>query len=175
MTTVNIDEQFIGAGDVYKDDVLFGRTRDDNAWRLVKNMGAASLNGVGAPVAGSDYRIKRDIPELEFTMTELSDASLPVAIPDATVDTDGGDTVITESANRRLPSTAVSEWRLTVPGLDGAEVSFTIFKGLVTSNVDMTAGDNENPIGPRLTVQGRVDPTDVETSMWEIRITPAGS
>lgn len=175
MTTVSVEEQFIGAGDVYLDSVLFGRTHEDNVWRLIKDIGAARLNGVGAAVARTDYRRTRDVPELEFTMVELSSTTLPVAVPDATVTTDGADTVVTESALRRLPSTAYGEWKLTVPGLDGAEVSFTIFNGLVTSNVEVTAADSENPLGPRLTVQGRVDDADVEASMWEIRITPAGS
>lgn len=173
MTQVNVEEHFIGAGSIWLDGVKLGATMGDNVCRIIRNQAAPILNGVGGMLAGTDYRTQRDVMELEFTLTELGATELAIITGDATVTTDNDDTVIGEAPDRRLPTTAYRPWDLRVPGLDGAEIRFEIHKGIPTNNPEFTAADSENPIGPRLTIQSRIDPANIEASAWAIRLVPS--
>lgn len=173
MTAVNVEEHFIGAGHIWRGGVKLGATMGDNVCRIIRNQAAPVLNGVGGMLAGTDYRTQRDVMELEFTLTELGATELSDITAGATVTTDGDDTVIGEAASRRVPSSAYLPWDLRVPGLDGAEIRFEIHKGIVTNNPEFTASDSENPIAPRLTVQSRIDPANIEASAWAIRLVAA--
>ena len=173
MTAVNVEEHYIGAGYIWRSGVKIGATVGDNICRIIKNQAAPVLNGVGGKLAGTDYRVERDIMELEFSITELDATSLADISGGATVTASGDDTIIGEAADRRIPSSAYLPWDLRVPGIDGAEVRFEIHKGIVTSNPEFTASDSENPIAPRLTVQSRIDPANIEASAWAIRLVAA--
>lgn len=82
VTAQTANEIFIGAGDVYIDDVLAGATMENNLFRVVQEKGTPDLNGVPGPLLGLDY-IQSETAELEVTMPELGADKLALAIPGA--------------------------------------------------------------------------------------------
>jgi hypothetical protein len=181
MTAVAVDEHFIGAGQVYLDDVLVGSTREDNVFRVMQEVAAPTINGVGGMLARTDYHTRLPWAELELTLVELSDELLAVMIPGAIAaagsGADAGKTVITgpDQAARRLGTADYHKWLLAVPGIDGALIELEIALGIAQSNAEFTAADSENPLGPRITIQSRIDPDAIETPQWRILRTAAGS
>lgn len=88
-------ETFIGAGDLYIDDVLQGATMEDNLFRVVQEKGSPKINGTPGPIMGLDY-ISSETAELEATILTLSDAILGMAVPgSATVAGDSAATTTT--------------------------------------------------------------------------------
>jgi len=90
MTAIAVDETFIGAADLYIDDVLAGPTRDDAVFRVIEEMGTPQYNGVRGPLARTDYKL-RELAEMEFTLADLSAAKMPIAIPAALVTAQNAD------------------------------------------------------------------------------------
>lgn len=82
VTAQTANEIFIGAGDVYIDDVLAGATMENNLFRVVQEKGTPDLNGVPGPLKGLDY-IESETAELEVTMPELGVDKLALAVPGA--------------------------------------------------------------------------------------------
>lgn len=92
---------------------------------------------------------------------------------DDVVETDGtGMTIITPPIIRRLPSSAYHDWRLDVPGLDGRLVRFTVYDAIMTDNAEFEAADDD-AMGPRLTLQSRIDPAQPNRGGWRIDRVPA--
>jgi len=83
VTATTAQEIFIGAGDVYVDDVAVGATMEDNVFRVVQEKGTPDLNGVPGPLLGLDY-ISSETAELEVTIPELGTDKLAYAVPGAT-------------------------------------------------------------------------------------------
>lgn len=179
MTAVAVDEQFIGAGQVYVDTVLVGSTMGDNVFRVMQEVAAPVINGVGGMLARTDYHTRLPWAELEVTIIELTDANLDIMIPGAVAEAgsglDAGKTVITgpDQSGRRVGSSSYHAYELRIPGVDGAEASFRIALGIAQSNAEFTAADSENPLGPRVTIQSRIDPDDIEAKQWSIVRTPS--
>lgn len=95
------------------------------------------------------------------------------AVAEDFVETDGtGMTIITPPASRRLPSSAYHDWRLDVPGLDGRLVRFHLLNGIMTDNAEFEAADDD-AMGPRLTLQSRIDPANAALGSWRIERVPA--
>lgn len=169
-TPVNI---VIGAGDVYVDGVIVGATMENNVFRVVRTYFQPDLNGVPGPLEGTDY-IQSETAELEVTLPELSADILELLIPNSSVDTSGGDRIVSSSGTRRISSDSYHEWELRVPGLDNLEYRFRIHKGVVNGNVEFEAAD-DGALAPRVTVQGRWTAGDNSASPWEILRLLAGS
>lgn len=99
------EEIFIGAGDVYVDDVVVGATQDNNVFRVVQEKFAPDLNGVPGPLLNIDY-IQSETAELEVTLPELSAVALGYGIPGAVslaqsaaaLDTAGGGSTTTAAS-----------------------------------------------------------------------------
>jgi hypothetical protein len=97
----------------------------------------------------------------------------PHAVGAAFAEVDGdGTTLITSGPNRRLPSSAYRDFFLYVPGLDGRDTRFTIFKGIATGPADFTASDTKES-APQLTIEGRMDPTALYRQPWQIQKLPS--
>lgn len=82
VTATTAEEIFIGAGEVYVDDVTVGATMDNNVFRVVQEKGTPDLNGVAGPLAGLDY-IESETAELEVTLPQLGADKLLMSIPGA--------------------------------------------------------------------------------------------
>lgn len=174
MTQIRVEEYYMGAGDIYVDDVFFGSTRENNVFRVLQEMSAPYVNGAGGTLAQTDYHNRFPAAEMEVTLLELTDDALAYAIPGATAEASGDDTVVSPPATRRLSSTDYHKWELRVPGLNSRMVKFTIPIGIATSNPEFTAQDDgEQPLGPRVTIASRIDPDAIETAQWTITRTPA--
>lgn len=181
MTAIAVETHFIGAGQIYMDGALYGSTREDNVFRVMQEIAAPKLNGVGGKLARTDYHTTLPFAQLELTTVELSDESLPVMIPGATAapgtGDDSGYTVISPPSQsaRRLGANDYHLWELRVPGVDGSELILRIPLGLAQSNAEFTAADSEVPLGPRITIESRIDPDDIEADQWQILYGAAGS
>lgn len=174
MTAVPVAELFVGAGSIYLDEVLVGMTRENNVARIMQDITAPTINGVGGTLARTHYHNQKPWLELEATVLEMSEDVLPLLIVGAEVTTDGDDTVIEAPLERRVGSDAYHTWELRVPGLDGREVRFVAKNAVITGNSEFTAADDGTaPLGPRVTITSNIDPDDIEASSWEIRKTPA--
>ena len=173
MATIPVEEFSIGAGDVYLDDVLLGSTREDNVFRVVQELAAPVINGVGGILARTDYHNRLPMAEMEVTVLELSATTLPVMIPGATVTTVGDVTRIGPPASRRVQDADYHRWEIRVPGIGGRQLSYIINKGLVTSSVEAAnSDDGSTPAGPRLTIVSRIDPDDTTADPWNMDKTP---
>jgi hypothetical protein len=106
MTAIAVNEQFIGAGQIYIDDVLFANTRENNVWRVIQEMGAPRLNSVRGKLRGTDY-ILSEMAELEITPVELSAQRLPLMIPGAKVTAEQGDGLTASGADSTVATTAI--------------------------------------------------------------------
>jgi len=181
MTAIPVETHFIGAGQIYLDDALYGSTRENNVFRIMQEIAAPRINGVGGRLARTDYHTTLPFAELELTTVELSDTNLAIMVPGSTSEAGSGDdagfTVVSppDQAARRLGSADYHKWELVVPGIDGAELRLRIPIGMVISNAEFTAADSENPLGPRLTIQSRIDPDDIEAAQWNVLYQAAGS
>lgn len=82
VTASTPEEIFIGAGEVYRDDVAVGATQDNNVFRIVREYFTPSLNGVRGPLAQTDYVIS-ETAELEVSIPELAAERLADAVPGA--------------------------------------------------------------------------------------------
>jgi hypothetical protein len=174
MAVIPVEEFSIGAGDVYLDDVLLGSTRENNVFRIMQNLAAPTINGVGGILARTDYHNTLPMAELEVTLLELSATTMPVMVPGAAVETVGEDTVIGPPATRRVQDADYHKWEIRVPGLSGRQLKYTILIGIVISNVEMAnADDGSVPAGPRITIQSRIDPDDTTAQPWTMTKTPA--
>lgn len=174
MTQIQVEEYYMGAGDIYVDSVFFGSTRENNVFRVVQEMAAPYVNGAGGILAQTDYHNRFPAAELEVTLLELDDSALAYAIPGAAATTVGEDSVISPPTARRLASTDYHSWELRVPGLNSRLIKFTIPIGIASSNPEFVAQDDgEQPLGPRLTIMSRIDPDSIETAQWTITRTPA--
>jgi hypothetical protein len=92
---------------------------------------------------------------------------------EAVVETDGtGITIITPPTIRRLPTTAYHDFRLDVPGLDGRLVRFLVRSGIMVDNAEFEAADDDS-MGPRMTIQSRLDPANQAQGSWSITRVPA--
>ena len=174
MGTVAVREFSIGAGDVYLDDVLVGSTRENNVFRIVQDIAAPTVNGVGGKLAYTDYHNTLPMAELEVTLMEISADMLAVMIPGAASTTVGDDTVVGVPDSRRVQEADYHKWEIRVPGLSNRQLKYTILIGLATSNPEFTNADaGDQPAGPRLTIQSRIDPDDTTANPWTITKTPA--
>lgn len=179
MTAIAVDQEFIGAGQVYIDTVLIGATMGDNVFRVMQTVAAPVINGAGGKLARTDYHTELPFAELECTLIDLTDDNLGIMVPglvsEAGSGADTGATVLTgpDQSGRRLGAADYHSYELRVPGADGSEASFRIALGITQSNADFTAADSEVPLGPRITIQSRIDPDDIEAKPWSIVRTPA--
>jgi len=174
MSQIQVEEYFMGAGDVYVDDVFFGSTMDNNVFRVLQEMAAPYVNGAGGTLAQTDYHNRLPAAEMEVTLLELDATAIAYAIPGATSEASGDDTVISPPVTRRLSSTDYHKWELRVPGLNSRVAKFTIPIGIATSDFEVTAQDDgDQPLGTRVTIRSRIDPDSIETAQWTITRTPA--
>lgn len=135
---------------------------------------------VGVSV-GDTIRIG-DTGELEFrTVTRSGSGTIDVDFPlqlahasgDAVQETDGtGMTIITPPLARRLSNDVYRNWRLDVPGADGRMVRFHILNGIMTDNAEFEAADDD-AMGPRLVIQGRIDAGAAALGSWRIERVPS--
>lgn len=88
----------------------------------------------------------------------------------ASVDSDGT-SLITSSANRRLPTTAYHDWYLEVPGVDGRNARFMIDKALVIDPAGFTASDSKE-MAIKVKIQGRRDGATPNVPCWRIQKVP---
>lgn len=79
-----------------------------------------------------------------------------------------GATIYTPASTRRVPSASYHDWRLDVPGLNGRVVRFFVYDGVSTEDAEYTAQDDE-AMGPRVVVRGRIDPANQPRGSWSIR------
>lgn len=179
MTAIPVERVFQGAGRIYVDDALYGTTVGDHVFRIVPALAAPVLNGAGGMLARTDYHTQLPHAELEVTIAEVSETSMPLIVPGATSSAgtglDAGKTVIVgpTQTTRRLGTGDYHKWELRVDGPDGGLLELRIPLGVVTSSAEFTAADSENPIGPRLTIQSRIDPDNIESPQWEVLVTEA--
>lgn len=174
MTAVPVAELFVGAGRLYLDNVPVGMTRENNVARIMQDITAPTINGVGGTLARTHYHNTKPYMELEVTLLELSETMLPLLIVGAEVSTVGDDTVISAPSERRVGSDAYHTWELRIPGLDNREVRFKALNGIITGNAEFTAADDGTaPLGPRVTIMSNIDPDNIEASSWSITKVPA--
>lgn len=169
---IPVDSWYLGAGDIDLDSVVIGSTRENNVFRLLKELDAPIVNGTGGKLARTDYYVRRPYPQLEFTFIELSETSLPLIVPGAAAAAVGDDIVVTPPTIRRLGSADYHAWGLTVPGVDGLDLRVEIPLGINVNDAEMTAADSPDPLGPRLMIEGRFDPEEV-LNCWEITLVDA--
>ncbi len=86
------------------------------------------------------------------------------------VDNDGSE-IITSGPNRRLPTSAYTDFMLYVPGLDGRDTRFVIKNGIATGTAQFTASDSKES-QPQLIIEGRIDPALPYAQPWEIHKIP---
>lgn len=173
MTSVAVREFSIGAGTVYVDDQPLGATREGNMFRIVQDITAPTINGAGGILATTDYHNAFPMAELEVTLVELTEATLPYMIPGAETDTSGDDLVVGPPLVRRIQPDSYHKWEVRVPGIAGRTFKYTILLGIVTGNAEFNnADDGTAPAGPRLTIQSRIDPDDITAAPWNITRTP---
>lgn len=174
MATIAVREFSIGAGNVYLDDVLVGATRENNVFRILQDIAAPTVNGVGGALAYTDYHNTLPMAEMEVTLLEISEDMLAVMIPGAASTPSGDDTVIGPPASRRIQEADYHKWEIRVPGLSNRQLKYTILIGIATTNPEfVNADDGASPAGPRLTIQSRIDPDDTTANPWSITKTPA--
>ena len=130
--------------------------------------------GVGSPYI--EFRAITRVGTVAIGGTGI-DVDFPFVYPhasgDAFVEVDGdGTTLITSGPNRRLPSSAYRDFMLYVPGLDGRDTRFTIFKGIATGPATFTASDTKES-APQLTIEGRMDGTALYRQPWQIQKLPS--
>lgn len=175
MPAVPVDTWYLGAGDVYVDNVKLGSTRENNVFTVLHELDAPIVNGVGGKLRKSDYYIRRPYPQLMVTFIEMDDATFPYIMPGATASTvaqsgesGSNDVLITPPSYRRLLLADYHEWELRVPGVGGKDVHFRIPAGIQVANPEFTAQDAAVPLGPRLTIEGRFREDDDAAPSWDI-------
>ena len=72
MPAIPVDSWYIGAGDIYLDAVKIGATRENNVFRIARELDAGIMNGIGGKLARTDYYVRRPYPQLEFSFAEFS-------------------------------------------------------------------------------------------------------
>lgn len=172
---VAIESIALGAGDIYRDSVLYAKTRENNVLRILYELDAPVLNGVGGKVTGTDYYIRRPYPQLEFTIAEFLGTAMEDVVPAAEVETVGDDITVTPPEVRRLGAEHYHEWELRVPSIPGREAFFTIPFGINLQNPEATAADSADPLSPRLMIEGRFDYEDETAPCWTLGTRATGS
>jgi len=178
MPAIPVDSWYIGAGDIYLDAVKIGATREDNVFRIARELDAGIMNGIGGKLARTDYYVRRPYPQLEFSFAEFSATSFPLIVPGATAAPDVAvpdDIIISPPAVRRLGADAYHEWALRVPGVDGKDVELSIPLGINVNDAELTAADVADPAVVRMMIEGRFDPDDDTAPAWTIRLVGAAA
>jgi hypothetical protein len=176
MPAIPVDSWYIGAGDIYLDAVRIGATRENNVFRIARELDAGIMNGIGGKLARTDYYVRRPYPVLEFSFAEFSPTSFPLIVPGATAAPDVAvpdDIIVSPPAVRRLGADAYHEWMLRVPGVDGKDVALVIPLGINVNDAEFTAADAADPTVVRMTIEGRFDPDDDTAPAWTIRLVGA--
>lgn len=172
---VAIEAIALGAGDIYRDGELYAKTRENNVARILYELDAPILNGVGGKVTGTDYYIRRPYAQLEFTIAEFLGPAMADVVPAAEVDESGDDVTITPPLVRRLGTDIYHEWELRVPSVPGREAFFNIPIGINLQNPEATASDSADPLSPRLMIEGRFDHEDDDAAAWTWGVRDSGS
>ncbi len=178
MPAIPVDSWYIGAGDIYLDAVKIGATRENNVFRISRELDAGIMNGIGGKLARTDYYIRRPYPVLEFSFAEFSATSFPLIVPGAIAAPDGSvpdDIIISPPAVRRLGADAYHEWELRVPGVDGKDVALVVPLGINVNDAEFTAADTADPTVVRMMIEGRFDPDDDTAPAWTIRLVGAAA
>ena len=178
MATIPVDSWMIGAGDVYLDAVKIGATRENNVFRLARELDAGVMNGIGGKLARTDYYVRKPYPQLEFSFAEFSATSFPLIVPGATAAPDGSepdDIIISPPTIRRLGSDAYHGWELRVPGVDGKDVGLFIPLGININDAEWASADVADPTVVRMMIEGRFDPDDDTAPCWFIRLVGAAA
>jgi hypothetical protein len=174
MAVIPVDTWYLGAGDIYLDDIRVGSTTGSAVGRTLGDLRAPTINGQSAPLARTDYWVSGPTPQMEFTFIEWSAASFGLIIPGAVVATDGDDVVITPPVLRRMVASAYHKWEHRSPLTPGGQqFRFTIYQGINTNPAEYTAEDSENPYGVRMMITGRVDPDDDTLPTFRYRLVAA--
>jgi hypothetical protein len=163
----------IGAGNVYRNQLGFGASVDDNTFRIEREIFTPDLNGLKGALVGTDY-ITRSEGMLECTLPEVSATSLSAGWPGSQSTTDDGVTTIDETDARRIPTAAYADWELQVERLGGGEFQFEVDNAIQIGNYEATLTD-DGLYAPRYSLASRWDPADVTVSPHRIRILTAAS
>jgi hypothetical protein len=163
----------VGAGDVYRNQVGFGASVDNNVFRIERELFTPDLNGLKGALLGTDY-ITRSEGVLECTLPEVSAESLAAGWPGSTSDTQGDVTTIDEDGVRRIPLASYADWELQVERLGGGEFQFECDNAIATGNYEGELTD-DGLYAPRYTLMSRWDPADTDTSPHRIRILATAS
>jgi hypothetical protein len=168
----------IGAGAIYRNQVPFGASMDDNVFRIERELITAELNGIKGKLKGTTY-VRRSEGILKTAITEISAAVLASTWPGSTSDSNtefgAPATVIDEDDTRRIPDTAFADWELQVERLNGGEFQFEVDNAINLGTIEATLADAEFA-RPRLELHGMWNAADGATvSPHRIRILSAAS
>ena len=151
----------------------------EGQWEAIKltavtNFSVGDAIRVG-PTGSKEFRRLTRVGTLGAGGTGV-DVDFPLQLPHAAledvVETDGtGIVMIQPPIIRRLPTSAYHHWRLDVPGLDGRLVRFVILNGIMSDDAEFEAADDDS-MGPRLTIQSRIDPANTNVGSWRIDRVP---
>lgn len=172
VVTTTSQQIYLGAAEIWKgvSPAQVGATQDDCVMRINRTYVNPNINGVKAPLQETDFLSEESV-EMEFTLVELSAATLALLLPGSSVAVDTPavtDNTVSAGSGQRLASGSYDQWQARVPGLGGRAFHFVIPVGVVTNMGEITASDEGN-MSVRVTVQGRVNPASPTASIWQIR------
>lgn len=158
----------VGAGDVYRGGTVLGASIDDNTFRIERDYFTPELNGVKGSLIGTTY-IDRSEAVLEASIPEVSGAIMAAMWPGST--NTGG--TIDEDEQRRLDTSAYSDWKIVAEGVDGRTFSFEADNGINLGSIGGDLGDS-SVFAPRAEIHSTWDAADLTASPHRIVVT-AGS
>lgn len=170
-TPVNL---VVGAGVLLRDHAYLGATVDNNLFAVERTMFVPELNGIMYELQGTDY-INKSKPRIEATLPEVGATILGSSLPGASVNTSTpGQTLISDSGDRRIPDADYHDYELDVPRLNGGQFQFEVDNAINTGNFQGELQDS-GLFAPRLVLNGRAVASAPATSPWRIRILDVAS
>lgn len=158
----------VGAGEVYRNQLSLGASKDNNVFRIEREIYTPDLNGLKGKLVGTDY-IRRSEGFIETTIPEVSATILSAGWPGSASATSGEATTIDEDNTRRIPLSDYADWEIQIERLGGGEFQFECDNAIQVGNYESDLSD-DGEFAPRFTLASRWDPADLTNSPHRIRV-----
>lgn len=163
---ISAGEILIGFDVATKVGTSVGATEDDSKFVVKRKVYEGKFNGVLGPVKGV-VKIIEEIPEMEFTVSELTMVNIQMAMPAVTETVNAtGNSYSTES--QEIPAEAYVNVAIKVPkGNTGKFMYFVIENALSKDLPDFQFNDDKN-VKLKCKLQGYYDPANPTKAPWRI-------
>lgn len=170
-----VKRMIVDAGAVFADygepgERVLGATRDGSSFMIEQDVREMPIDGARGPVKGA-RRVVTETAKISANLLEMTASNFQLAITGSSVDTsDPTVSVITRDNDFPDESAYLKNVALVGRRRDtGQDVIFIIKNALSDGNFSIETED-EDEASLEVTFTAHFDPSDVETSPWEIRV-----